>query len=62
MGSRLRARGLSGGTPLKVPPPEVEVGEDLPDLSGEPSDLIFDAGSNRPVTFVFELPTAGAAF
>lgn len=62
MGRRLRARGLGGGTPLKVPPPDTEVGEDLPDLSGEPSDLIFDAGSSNPVAFVFELPTAGAAF
>lgn len=62
MGRRLRARGLGGGTPLKVPPPDTEVGEDLPDLSGDPSDLILDAGSSNPVTFVFELPTAGAAF
>lgn len=62
MGSRLRARGLDGGTPLHVPAQEVEVGEDLPDLSGEPSDLIFEATSSSPVAFVFELPTAGAAF
>jgi len=59
---RLRARGLSGAAPLKVPPPETEVGEDLPDRSGEPSDLIFDAASSNPVAFAFELPTAGAAF
>jgi len=62
MGRRLRARGRSGVTPLKIPPPESEVGEDLPDLSGEPSDLILEAASSSPVAFAFELPTAGAAF
>ena len=61
MGRRLRARGRSGVAPLKIPP-ESEVGEDLPDLSGEPSDLILEAASNSPVAFAFELPTAGAAF
>jgi hypothetical protein len=40
----------------------MDVGEDLPDGSGDPSDLIREVASNTPVAFALDDPTAGAAF
>lgn len=42
--------------------PAAETGDDLPDLSGDPSDRNFDKGSNKPTALALEDPTAGAAF
>ncbi len=42
---------------------EVEIGEDLPDLSGDPSESLksFECASNSPTAFILLDPTAGAA-
>jgi hypothetical protein len=46
--------------PLAVP--ASEIGDDLPDRSGEPSTRILDGASSKPTAIVLEEPTAGAAF
>jgi hypothetical protein len=41
----------------------MDIGDDLPEISGESSaDRSFECASSKPVAFVFEDPTAGAAF
>ena len=40
----------------------VEVGDDLPDRSGEHSERMRDGASRTPTAFAFDDPTAGAAF
>ena len=40
----------------------VDVGEDLPDRSGEHSERMREGASRTPTAFVFDEPTAGAAF
>jgi hypothetical protein len=57
IGTRVDSRGRS--IPRTVP--ATETGDDLPDLSGEPSRN-FGCDSNSPVAFALEDPTAGAAF
>ena len=47
-------------TPLTVP--ATEIGDVLPDRSGEPSECILEGASRSPVALVLEDPTAGAAF
>jgi hypothetical protein len=42
--------------------PVAETGDVLPDLSGEPSERIFDVASNSPIAFALDEPIAGAAF
>ena len=51
-------RGMRG--PRKVV--DIDIGDDLPDSSGDPSSRIFECASSTPTAFVFEEPTAGAAF
>lgn len=43
---------------------ETDTGEDLPDLSGEPSESLIslECASNKPTAFILLDPTAGAAF
>ena len=50
----------SGGRPHLM----VLCGEDLPEMSAEPtpSSLNLECGSKTPATFILEEPTAGAAF
>lgn len=40
----------------------VEVGDDLPERSGEHSERMREGASRTPTAFVFDDPTAGAAF
>ena len=42
--------------------PATDTGDDLPDLSGEPSERILEVDSKCPVAFALDDPTAGAAF
>lgn len=56
MGAEVDIRGRS---PRTVP--ATETGDDLPDLSGEPSRS-FGCDSNKPVAFALDDPTAGSAF
>ena len=44
------------------PGPAVEMGDDLPERSGEPSERIRGGASSTPTAFVLDDPTAGAAF
>jgi hypothetical protein len=41
-----------------------DIGEDLPEISAElvPSSLNLECASSTPATFIFDEPTAGAAF
>ena len=41
---------------------DIDIGDDLPDSSGDPSRRSFECASSTPIAFVFEEPTAGAAF
>lgn len=40
----------------------VDVGDDLPERSGEQSERMREGASRTPTAFVFDDPTAGAAF
>lgn len=41
---------------------DIDIGEDLPDLSGEPSERILECASKSPVALAFDEPMSGAAF
>jgi hypothetical protein len=42
---------------------DIDIGDDLPERSGESSaDRNFECASSKPVAFILEDPTAGAAF
>jgi hypothetical protein len=41
---------------------DMDIGEERPDGSGDPSERSLDLPSRCPTAFVFDDPTAGAAF
>ena len=41
---------------------DIDMGDDRPDSSGEPSDRSLKCASRRPVALALEDPMAGAAF
>jgi len=55
---------MESGTRLPLTVPCTDNGEDLPEMSAEltPSSLNLECASRTPATFIFEEPTAGAAF